>query len=88
MSTEFESDINSSEDVPNILEDLKCQFLCSSCKTDILPPITTCKKGHNICEKCKTYSTCNVCDIAAQKVLRDVELGNGRAKVFYSNLNF
>ena len=86
MSFEFESDINSNfkssaDNVPNILEDLKNIFVCNSCKTNILPPIRTCKKGHNICEKCNMYSTCTVCDIAIQKVLRNVELENGRAKV-------
>ena len=90
MSFEFESDINSNskssaDKVPNILEDLKNIFVCNSCKTNILPPIRTCKKGHNICEKCNMYSTCTVCDLATQKVLRNVELENGRAKV--SNFN-
>ena len=88
MSIDFESDINfnskpSADRVPNnILEDLKNQFVCGSCKTNLLPPIKKCKKDHNICEKCKMYSTCAVCDIATQKVLRNVELEDGRAKVY------
>ena len=88
MSIDFEPDINfnskpSADRVPNnILEDLKNQFVCGSCKTNLLPPIKKCKKDHNICEKCKMYSTCAVCDIATQKVLRNVELEDGRAKVY------
>lgn len=74
----------SEDKVRNIFKDLKNQFVCASCQSNLLPPIKTCRKGHNICYKCNMYSTCAACDISTQKVLRDVELQEGCSKVNYA----
>ena len=86
MSSELASDIHfdsarSADESSKILEELKHEFVCSSCKANLLPPVKTCQNGHKICEKCKMYSNCAKCDLATKRVLHNVELENGRAKV-------
>ena len=86
MSSELASDLHfdsarSADELSKILEELKHEFVCSSCKANLLPPVKTCQNGHKICEKCKMYSNCAKCDLATKRVLHNVELENGRAKV-------